>query len=73
MPRDEELADEDLAAAIDRVRSDPEFMERMARLIDRDGEILDRLANTEHRAHVDDASIQLQAAHQEALRRLGDS
>jgi hypothetical protein len=49
MPRDEERADEeraddDLATAIERVRADQEFMERLARLIDRDREILERLA-----------------------------
>lgn len=44
MPRDDERAEEDLATAIERVRADDGFMERLTRLIERDREILDRLA-----------------------------
>ena len=56
MPTDEERADQDLAAAVERVRSDPEFMERLTRLIERDREILDRLAGDDHHERIDDAS-----------------
>ena len=34
-----------LDAEIDRLRKDPEFMDRVARLVERDREILDRLAD----------------------------
>lgn len=47
MPRDEKRAEEDLATAIERVRTDEGFMERLTRLIERDREILDRLAGGE--------------------------
>ena len=56
MPRDDERAGEDLATAIERVRADDGFMERLTRLIERDREILDRLAGGDHHGRIDDAS-----------------
>jgi FixJ family two-component response regulator len=56
MPRDEEHAEEDLATAIERVRADHEFTERLARLIERDREILDRLAGDDPHERIDDAA-----------------
>lgn len=52
MPRDEERADEDLATAIELVRADHEFMERLNRFIERDREILDRLAGDDSAATI---------------------
>lgn len=57
MPRDEERSDEELASAIERVRADDGFMERLTRLIERDREILDRLADDDHHEGINDASI----------------
>ncbi|MBA2297922.1 MAG: hypothetical protein H0W14_07785 [Actinobacteria bacterium] len=55
------------------MKRDPEFMELLATHVERDREILDRLAGTEHREHVGDAAERVRAAHDAALRRLGDS
>ncbi|HEY9562599.1 MAG TPA: hypothetical protein VIR30_02415 [Nocardioides sp.] len=74
MPRDEDRGEEDLAAAVERVHADHEFMERLTRLIERDREILDRLAGDDHhRYRISTASERVRSAHDEALRRLRDS
>jgi hypothetical protein len=70
---DQEVPEEDLAGAIERVKRDPEFMELLAQNVERDREILDRLAGSEHRERVRDAAERVRAAHNAALRRLGDS
>ena len=46
MASDQEVPGEDLAGTIERVKRDPEFMERLAQFVERDSEILDRLAGS---------------------------
>lgn len=70
---DQEVPEEELARAVERAKRDPEFMELLAQHVERDHEILDRLAGTEHRDRVADAAERVRAAHDAALRRLGDA
>lgn len=73
MASGEEAPEEDLADAVERAKCDPEFMELLAQHVERDSEILDRLAGADHRMRVVDAAERVRAAHEAALRRLGDS
>jgi len=72
MSMDPDGREEDLSAAVERARRDREFVDRPERLVERDAEILDRLAGIDHRERVDEAARRVQAVHDEALRRLGD-
>lgn len=71
--RDQEVPEEDLVSAVERAKRDPEFMELLAEHIERDDEILDRLAGVDQGKRVSDAAERVRAAHDEALRRLRDS
>ena len=72
MASDEDLPEEDLANAIERAKHDPEFMERLAEHVERDREILDRLAGANHRGSVGDAARRVRDANEVAFRRFGD-
>lgn len=70
---DQEPPEQDLADAVERAKRDPEFMELLADHVDRDRELLDRLAGADHRDRVANAAERVRAAHAEALRRLRDT
>ncbi|MBA2282871.1 MAG: hypothetical protein H0W25_16815 [Acidimicrobiia bacterium] len=73
MASDQGVPEEDVAGAVERAESDPEFTEPLIQHVERDREILDRLAGTDHRERVGDAAERVRAAHDAALRRLSDS
>lgn len=73
MPNEQDVPEDDIAGAVERARLDPGFMRLLAEHVQRDAEILGRLAEAEHAECVSDAAARVRAAHDDALRRLGDS